>query len=143
MNLYIGINKEYKKCNGMNMNEIYIMHTYNFKIYMIINWDNSKKIIDRHLIIIHIKQVKKWKLYSIVTLVNKKILWKLFLFLIIFNINFIEIDKIEQSFVNRYYYTVILCKFMYKMIDHPSIIFYSIKFLFMRFLIYNVCKILI
>lgn len=143
MNLYIGINKEYKKCNGMNMNEIYIMHTYNFKIYMIINWDNSKKIIDRHLIIIHIKQVKKWKLYSIVTLVNKKILWKLFLFLIIFNINFIEIDKIERSFVNRYYYTVILCKFMYKMIDHPSIIFYSIKFLFMRFLIYNVCKILI
>lgn len=105
MNLYIGINKEYKKCNGMNMNEIYIMHTYNFKIYMIINWDNSKKIIDRHLIIIHIKQVKKWKLYSIVTLVNKKILWKLFLFLIIFNINFIEIDKIERSFVNRYYYT--------------------------------------
>lgn len=143
MNLYIGINKEYKKCNGMNMNEIYIMHTYNFKIYMIINWDNSKKIINRHLIIIHIKQVKKWKLYSIVTLVNKKILWKLFLFLIIFNINFIEIDKIERSFVNRYYYTVILCKFMYKMIDHPSIIFYSIKFLFMRFLIYNVCKILI
>lgn len=143
MNLYIGINKEYKKCNGMNMNEIYIMHTYNFnEIYMIINWDNSKKIIDRHLIIIHIKQVKKWKLYSIVTLVNKKILWKLFLFLIIFNINFIEIDKIERSFVNRYYYTVILCKFMYKMIDHP-IIFYSIKFLFMRFLIYNVCKILI
>lgn len=144
MNLYIGINKEYKKCNGMNMNEIYIMHTYNFNgIYMIINWDNSKKIIDRHLTIIHIKQVKKWKLYSIVTLVNKKILWKLFLFLIIFNINFIEIDKIGQSFVNRYYYTVILCKFMYKMIDRPSIIFYSIKFLFMRFLIYNVCKILI
>lgn len=120
MNLYIGINKEYKKCNGMNMNEIYIMHMYNFNgIYMIINWDNSKKIIDRHLIIIHIKQVKKWKLYSIVILVNKKILWK-FLFLIIFNINFIEIDKIERSFVNRYYYTVILCKFMYKMID-PSI----------------------
>lgn len=45
--------------------------------------------------------------YSILTLVNKKILLKLFLFLIIFNINFIEIDKIECSFINRCYCTVI------------------------------------
>lgn len=45
--------------------------------------------------------------YSILILVNKKILWKLFLFLIIFNTNFIEIDKIERFFVNRYYCTAI------------------------------------
>lgn len=75
---------------------------------MIINWDNSKKIIDRYLIIIYIKQIKKMKIvYSILILVNKKILWKLFLFLIIFNTNFIEIDKIERFFVNRYYCTAI------------------------------------
>lgn len=76
-----------------------------FRIYMIINWDNLKKIIDRYLTIIHIKQVKKIKIvYSILILVNKKILWKLFLFLIIFNTNFIEI---ERFFVNRYYCTAI------------------------------------
>lgn len=81
--------------------------------------------------------------YSILILVNKKILWKLFLFLIIFNTNFIEIDKIERFFVNRYFYTAI-CKFMHKIMDHPSIIFYSIKFLFIRYFkiysVFNVSK---
>lgn len=53
MNLYIGINKEYKKCNGMNMNEIYIMHTYNFNgIYMIIEIIQKKLSIDIWLLYI-------------------------------------------------------------------------------------------